>query len=176
MEIDPRLLDLGRELHPDRPYDDPRVDAHVNDGRAFLEQTDARYDLIIFALPDSLTLVAGQSSIRLESYLFTLEAIQSARDHLAPDGAFTMYNFYRERWLVDRYAGTLKAAFGSTPCLDDVGSGQLAALTVTVAPKDLACSTPWAAAGEVPPPPPMITPSHTFGRRACHRSTSSRSA
>jgi spermine/spermidine synthase len=159
VEIDPRLLDLGRALHPDRPYDDPRVDAHVNDGRAFLEQTDTTYDLIVFALPDSLTLVAGQSSIRLESYLFTLEAIQSAREHLAPGGAFTMYNFYRERWLVDRYAGTLKATFGSTPCLDDVGSGQLAALTVTVAPENLACSTPWAAAGGVPAP---ATDDHPF--------------
>jgi len=159
VEIDPRLLDIGRALHPDRPYADPRVDAHVNDGRAFLEQTDARYDLIAFALPDSLTLVAGQSSIRLESYLFTREAIQTARDHLAPGGAFTMYNFYRERWLVDRYAGTLRAVFGETPCIDDVGSGQLAALTVAVDPDDLTCSTPWAAAGEVPPP---ATDDHPF--------------
>jgi hypothetical protein len=159
VEIDPRLLEIGRQLHPDHPYADPRVDAHINDGRAFLEQTDATYDLIIFALPDSLTLVAGQSSIRLESYLFTRQAIQAARDHLAPRGAFTMYNFYRERWLVDRYAGTLQTVFGSTPCLDNVGSGQLAALTVTLDPRHLACSTIWAAAGEVPPP---ATDDHPF--------------
>jgi Spermine/spermidine synthase domain len=159
VEIDPRLLELGRELNPDRPYADPRVDAHVNDGRAFLEQTDAVYDFIIFALPDSLTLVAGQSSIRLESYLFTREAIAGARDHLAPGGAFTMYNFYRERWLVDRYAGTLHDVFKATPCIDDVGSGQLAALTITIDPGDLACSTTWKAAGEVPRP---ATDDHPF--------------
>ena len=41
------------------------------------------YDLILFALPDSLTLVSGQSSLRLESYLFTREAIEAARDHLS---------------------------------------------------------------------------------------------
>ena len=46
VEIDPRLLQLGRQLHPDHPYADPRVDAYVNDGRAFLEQTHVRYDLI----------------------------------------------------------------------------------------------------------------------------------
>ena len=45
-----------------------------------------RYDLILFALPDSLTLVAGQSSVRLESYLFTREAIEAAREHLSPRG------------------------------------------------------------------------------------------
>ena len=33
--------------------------------------TDQKYDLILFALPDSLTLVSGASSLRLESYLFT---------------------------------------------------------------------------------------------------------
>jgi hypothetical protein len=70
-----------------------------------------------------------------------------------------MYNFYRERWLVDRYAGTLQEVFGAVPCIDDVGSGQLAALTVTLDPKDLRCSTPWKAAGEVPPP---ATDDHPF--------------
>jgi len=159
VEIDPRLLQLGQELHPDRPYADSTVDAHVDDGRAFLERTDASYDLVVFALPDSLTLVAGQSSIRLESYLFTIEAIEAARDHLSPGGAFAMYNFYRERWLVDRYAGTLQAAFGQIPCVDDVGAGQLVALTVAPDPKDLACDTPWAASGAVPPP---ATDDHPF--------------
>jgi hypothetical protein len=159
VEIDPRLLQLGRQLHPDHPYADPRVDTHVNDGRAFLEQTDARYDLIIFALPDSLTLVAGQSSIRLESYLFTREAFTAARRHLAPGGAFSMYNYYRERWLVDRYAGTLQEVFGAAPCIDDAGAGQLAALTVTLDPGDLTCSTPWSAAGQVPTP---ATDDHPF--------------
>ena len=57
-----RPADLRRSAgrsNPDHPYDDPRVDVHINDGRAFLERTDTKYDLIIFALPDSLTLVAG---------------------------------------------------------------------------------------------------------------------
>jgi hypothetical protein len=38
VEIDPKILDLGRRYHPDRPYDDPRVTTHVDDGRAFLER------------------------------------------------------------------------------------------------------------------------------------------
>ena len=33
VEIDGHLLDVGR-THPDRPYDDPRVDTHIADGRA----------------------------------------------------------------------------------------------------------------------------------------------
>ena len=59
---------------------------HVEDGRAFLERTDKRYDLILFALPDSLVLVGGQGSLRLESFLFTTEAFRSARSHLGLTG------------------------------------------------------------------------------------------
>jgi SAM-dependent methyltransferase len=118
VEIDPKLMDIGVEFHPNHPYQDPRVRRIIDDGRAFLEGTDTTYDLIVFALPDSLTLIAGQSSIRLESYLFTQEAFEAARDHLAPGGAFALYNFYREHWLADRIAGTLTDVFGNRPCVD----------------------------------------------------------
>jgi Spermine/spermidine synthase domain len=70
VEIDPQLYQLGRRLNSDNPYGDPRVHIHINDGRAFLRHTDAKYDLIIFALTDSLTLTSGYANLRLESFLF----------------------------------------------------------------------------------------------------------
>lgn len=153
VEIDPRLYQIGVELHPDRPYHDPRVRAVIDDGRAFLERSDARYDLILFALPDSLTLVSGQSSLRLESYLFTREALTEARRHLAPGGVFAMYNYYRESWLIDRLAGTLEVVYGHPPCIDSVGTvGHLAALTVGLEPSSVACPTTWSRSGDVVPP------------------------
>ncbi len=115
VDIDPRIMQIGVERNPDRAYQSPRVTRHVNDGRAFLTGTDKKYDLILFALPDSLTLVSGASQIRLESFLFTDRAIEEARDHLKPDGAFAMYNYYRELWLIDRLAGTASEVFGHTP-------------------------------------------------------------
>ncbi len=148
VEIDPELMRIGVRFHPERPYADPRVRRFIDDGRAFLERSDDRYDLIVFALPDSLTLLSGQSAVRLESYLFTREAFQAAADHLAPDGAFTIYNFYRERWLADRLAGTLTEVFGSRPCLDIGGSGggEVGRLSVFVASSDptvLRCDERW---------------------------------
>lgn len=148
VEIDPELLAIGERLHPERPYDDPRVHRFVGDGRAFLEQTDGRYDLIVFALPDSLTLLSGQSAVRLESYLFTLEAFQAAADHLAPGGAFTIYNIYREQWLADRLAGTLTRVFGRRPCLDigTSGAGEATELSTFVVSSDataLRCENRW---------------------------------
>jgi len=117
VDIDPRILQIGKERHPDQPYSDARVTPHVNDGRAYLQGTDQKYDLILFALPDSLALVNGASQIRLESFLFTQEALTAARDHLNPDGVFAMYNYYREPWLIDRLGGTAADAFGHDPCI-----------------------------------------------------------
>lgn len=144
VEIDPRLQQLGAELHPDDPYGDPRVDVFIDDGRSFLERTAERYDLILFALPDSLTLVAGQSSLRLESFLFTREAMEAARSRLAADGVFSMYNYYRQRWLVDRLANTMRSVFGHPPCIDEVGrQGRLAVLSAGSDVDDARCGASW---------------------------------
>jgi len=122
VEIDPKLMDIGRTEHPNHPYDDPRVTPYINDGRAFLRSTDKKYDLIIFALPDSLTLVSQQSSVRLESFLFTEQAFQTVRDHLTDDGVFVLYNYYRDPWLVTKLSNMLEDAFGTPPLVNTYSS------------------------------------------------------
>lgn len=142
VEIDPRIYQIGRRLNPDKPYQDPRVRVHLDDGRAFLQRDTGRYDLILFALPDSLTLVSGQSSLRLESYLFTREAIASARAHLRSGGVFAMYNVYREQWLIDRLAGTLGETFGHPPCID-LRVEHTAVMAIGLLARDTVCKTLW---------------------------------
>ena len=115
VEIDRAIQQLGIDQHPDRPYQDPRVTRYENDGRAFLRGTDKKYDLVIFALPDSLTLVSSTANIRLESFLFTDQAFESVREHLAPGGVFVLYNYYREEWLIAKIATMLDQAFDSPP-------------------------------------------------------------
>jgi SAM-dependent methyltransferase len=117
VEIDPEIARIGREFHPDRPYDDPRVTLVINDGRAFLRTSNERYDLIVLALTDSLTLVSSNSNIRLESFLYTAEALRSARDHLTPDGVFVMYDFYQEPWVVGKLHTLLRDTFGRDPAV-----------------------------------------------------------
>lgn len=161
VEIDPRIQQIGSQVNPNKPYDDPRVSVHINDGRAFLSSNDTKYDLILFALPDSLTLVSGASQLRLESYLFTKESIAAARDHLTDDGVFAMYNYYREPWLINRLAGTLDEVFGHAPCLDTFTAVQsLAAITIGKQADNAVCApaATWdrasiaAAAQEIPVP------------------------
>ncbi len=144
VEIDPEIQALGRKLHPNHPYEDPRVSVHIDDGRAFIEQTKHHYDLILFALPDSLTLLAGQGALRLENYLFTKESMETVKRHLSPGGTFAMYNYYQP-FLLDRYAGTLDDVFGHAPCVelgDSLANRRQAVLTAG-AGATVACKTPW---------------------------------
>lgn len=130
VEIDPVIYRLGKEMNPDRPYDDPRVSVFIDDGRAFLRNNTARYDLIVFALPDSLTLTSGFANLRLESFLLTTEAFKSAREHLNKDGILVLYNYYRLDWLVHKLAGMLESTFGQAPYVTTYGAWGRAAILI----------------------------------------------
>ena len=115
VEIDPAIIRLGRAHHPDHPYSDPRVTVINDDARHYLRTTTKKYDLVVFALIDSLTMQSSFSGVRLESYMFTEESFRAVRDRLNPDGILVVYNYFRERWLVDRLANIAAAAFGAEP-------------------------------------------------------------
>ena len=113
VEIDPVIYSLGLRDHPDAPYSDPRVTIHLDDGRNYLHSSGRQYDLIVYALVDSLVLHSSYSNIRLESYLFTTQAFADIRKRLKPGGLFVMYNYFRQGWIVSRLEGMLEAAFGA---------------------------------------------------------------
>ena len=116
VEIDPVIQSLGARHHPDRPFQDPRVTVHINDGRNFLRDAPAgTYDLVVFALIDSLVLQSGYSNLRLESYLFTRESFQDVRRVLKPTGVAAVYNFLRQGWVAARIRDQLRAAFDCDP-------------------------------------------------------------
>ncbi len=115
VDIDPVILRLGAERHPDKPYSDPRVTLINDDARHYLRTTSKKYDLIVFALIDSLTVQSSFSGVRLESYMFTKESFEAVRDHLSPRGVMALYNYFREKWLVDRLANTVAEVFGRDP-------------------------------------------------------------
>jgi hypothetical protein len=152
VEIDPALLQIGREQHPEHPYSSPRVTPHVDDGRAYLQSTSQHYNLILFALPDSLTALAGQSNLRLEGYLLTEQSVAQARAHLAPGGTFSMYNYYQP-FLLARYASTIEQAFGHPPCVEvgpPLGGRRLAVLTVRASGPVPNCATTYRGATVAP--------------------------
>ena len=115
VEIDRQIIELGQRFHPEDPYADPRVTVYNDDARSFLKKTDRQYDLIVFALPDSLVLATNSSNLRLESYLFTVESFRSVKEHLSPGGLFVLYNYYRYDWLVNKIGAMTQRVFGEQP-------------------------------------------------------------
>jgi hypothetical protein len=143
VEIDPVIAELGRRHHPARPYQDPRVRLAIDDGRAFMTRATDRYDLVIFALTDSLVKVSAMAQLRLENYLFTVESVQRASRLLTPEGDVLFYNYYRQPWLIEKIARVAHAATGLYPAVHKAADQDFALILVGPAthvapPADLA--------------------------------------
>jgi hypothetical protein len=115
VEIDPEILRLGRQYHPERPYSSPRVTAYVDDARAYLKNTKKKYDLVVFGLLDSTTLLSSWSSLRLDNYVYTLESFRNARDLLTSNGTLVLSFVTGRNFATDRLYATLEKAFAVAP-------------------------------------------------------------
>lgn len=90
IEIDPAILRAGEENHPERPYSDPRVHAVVNDARSFFRNSTGQFDVVAYGLLDSHTLLSHASSVRLDSFVYTVEGLREARAHLKEHGVLSL--------------------------------------------------------------------------------------
>ncbi len=140
VEIDPVILALGRELHPERPYDDLRVAHIVDDARSYFKKSADRYDVIAFGLLDSHTLLSGLSNVRLDSFVYTLESFEQVRGHLAPGGlaVVTFGTHDSAPWIEQRLGRMLGEVFGSGRVYAHVGPGGTTFVAGLVAPERLA--------------------------------------
>ncbi|MGD0791485.1 MAG: hypothetical protein ABR920_06915 [Terriglobales bacterium] len=129
VEIDPKILDLGRRRHPEHPYDDPRVSAHLTDARAFMKRTRARYDLILFGLLDSHTQLSDYSNMRLDNFVYTEESFREARALLAPGGVLFLKFQINHPFVGRRLAEMLTRTFGKAPVVFLAPSSYTAAAT-----------------------------------------------
>lgn len=115
VEIDPVIARLGRELHPERPYESKSVHLHVDDARSFLHKTERRYDLVIFATLDSHAAFSSLSSIRMDNFVFTNDSVRRVRSLLNPGGGVTINFFAIKPWLSQRHLTVLQEVMGNTP-------------------------------------------------------------
>ena len=86
VELDPAILSLGRMIHPERPYQDKRTRAVVNDARTFFRQTDEKFDTIVYGLLDSHTNLGAMTNVRVDSFVYTVEGFREAIARLKRDG------------------------------------------------------------------------------------------
>jgi hypothetical protein len=116
VEIDPAILKLGQE-HPEHPYSDPRVTVHLMDARQFLARTKNKYDMVVFGLLDSHVLLSHMSNVRMDSFVFTKESFELARQHLADDGLMVVSHAVGTDWFRERMLATITAAYDKPPLL-----------------------------------------------------------
>jgi spermidine synthase len=114
VEIDPGIVAMGRERHPERPYSDPRVRVVVDDARSHFATTDERYDLIAFGLLDSHTTTA-MTNARLDHYVYTLESLRHVRSLLNDNGVVVLSFEMAKPFIIDRMSRALTEVFGWRP-------------------------------------------------------------
>jgi len=115
VEIDPVIVRLGGQLHPERPYSSIKVNLYIDDARSFLQKTARKYDLVVFATLDSHAAFSSLSSLRLDNFVFTRESIHSAKSKLNPGGGIAINFFAIKPWLSQRHFNTLRGEMGVTP-------------------------------------------------------------
>jgi hypothetical protein len=115
VEIDPMILKLGKRLHPEKPYADPRVQIVNDDARSYMQSAQDRFDLITFSLLDSHTTSSHYSNIRIDNYVYTREALTAAKQLLTPGGVMVVKFQVNKPFIAGRLKATLADVFGTQP-------------------------------------------------------------
>ena len=114
VEIDPAIIAIGRELHPEKPYSSALVQVINDDARSFFATTNDTYDVISFGLLDSHTTTA-MTNARLDHYVYTKESIVQAKSKLADGGIMVLTFEARKPYIADRIEIVLEDVFNQPP-------------------------------------------------------------
>jgi hypothetical protein len=143
VEIDPAVLSLAND-HPESPMTNESVIPVLNDARAFLRNTSSTFDLILFATLDAHGLLSSLSSVRLDSFIYTLESLEEAQTRLR-DGGLLVLSFGPFREDVQyRQLAMVREVFGKDPLYFEHENGHrtiVAGETATLSISNL--STEW---------------------------------
>ena len=136
VEIDPVIARFGFDLHPDRPYTDDRVRIIVDDARSFISNSNETFDLVVMSALDSHRQVPGMSSLRLESFVYTLEAYREIKRLLTPEGVFVLNLGSTRPWMGQRTYWTLAEAWGVEPVVMQSPNSPFGSVAYVFAPAD----------------------------------------
>lgn len=113
VEIDPAIVEMGINLHPEQPYLAPGVDVVVDDARSYFSTTNEKYDVISFGLLDSHT-TTSMTNARLDHYVYTRESVLQAKSLLNENGVMVL-TFEATPFITDRFYNMLQDIFGMPP-------------------------------------------------------------
>ena len=115
VEIDPVIATLGEKLHPENPYSSINVNLHINDARSFIKNTKNQYDVIIYGLLDAQTNLSSKGGIRLDSYVYTVDAFEESKRSLKKDGFIYVSFFVQTPELGYKIYKMLEVTFNDKP-------------------------------------------------------------
>jgi hypothetical protein len=144
VDIDPRIIEIGRAMHPEHPYADPRTVPVVNDARAYFERSGEQFDAVVFGLLDSHAVFSSMSSLRLDNYVYTVEAMRAAWKHVRSPGLMSVSFAVGDReWLSDRLFRIVRDATGVEPLIvpHSIQKGRFYIVTKGIDPHELGART-----------------------------------
>jgi len=118
VDIDPAILYTGEQLHPERPYSDPRVTRVADDARAYFgrDAGPERFDVVCYGLLDSHAMFSSMSSLRLDNFVYTEQGVAAAWKRVKDDGILSVsFSVYAGDWMYYRMLGIVKRATGLEP-------------------------------------------------------------
>lgn len=75
-------------------YTDPKVRAHLGDGRNVLVSSKDHYDIVQLSGVDTFSATQAGAYALTENYLYTMEAFQEYLERLAPEGLLSLTHWY----------------------------------------------------------------------------------
>ena len=115
VEIDPVIASLGKRLHPESPYSNSNVDLYINDARSYIKNNENQYDAIIYGLLDAQTNLSSKGGIRLDSYVYTVDAFKESKESLKKDGFIYIGFFVQTPALGYKIYKMLEKTFNEKP-------------------------------------------------------------
>lgn len=116
VEIDPTLIKLSNRFSAAAIYEDPRVSVIIDDARAYLERAPTGYDVVVFPFLDSQALFSSMANIRLDGFVYTVEAMRSAYGLVGDDGVMVVAFYVSGKdWLARKLVGMVREASGVEP-------------------------------------------------------------
>jgi len=101
VELDPRILEVGRRFLPEN-FEDARIHVFNTDARLFVRCTERRYDVVILDVPDPSTSQINR--------FYTREFLQEVRSRLRPGGVVSFGLGRYKNFLSDELADLIATA------------------------------------------------------------------
>src|SRR6266536_1898838 len=136
VEINPLIANtIMRDRYADfayHLYERPDVTLHVGDGRSFIRNATAQYDVVQMTLVDTWASTAAGAFALSENSLYTTQAFREYFEHLKPDGIIAV-----TRWEFQEPREALRVVSVATEALHQLGIRDVSQHFIVVSEGDL---------------------------------------